>query len=538
MGRMTPLLGEPVGQPRHEGHEVDQEPRRGHEKEEEEPGPAPKAFGARVEGSLFVRIEREAAFGAARFREPTKFVLAGEAAHGWRHLMTMLANQSDREVRTELVKPRPRAPIAIRVATAGDLGFIDALQKAQSRQVGWMPLKQLEAYIARGNVLIAETARADGWEGSEDSEEPRASASGGVETSAGTGAGGMGAEGGPPLPHGRGSLGVGTPLGYCIASDRYFKRDDCGIVYQLNVAPEARRGLVGAALIRAVFERAAYGVRLFCCWCAQDIEANKFWEALGFVPLAFRTGARDSRGRRGSGGGGRGRESRIHIFWQRRVREGDTQTPYWFPCETSGGALREGRIVLPMPPGTRWSDVKPVVLPGEGEGKGESGQRSVGSGRCAVEGGQRKLGGRGQGKRGTGKKEGTVKKAGAAVGPRRSFGAAGLRFAARETQAPVGEGEALGRAQSESRALALRAEGTSGAGRRRQQRRRRVNDPKYVAAARELRDRYLEQVSAGRLVLEDSRGKYDVSRALEWGGDEGGMSQARATRPVLLLEAA
>jgi hypothetical protein len=105
-------------------------------------------------------------------------------------------------------------------------------------------------------------------------------------------------------------------------------------VYQLNVAPGKRRKLVGAALVKAAFERCPYGVKLFCCWCAQDIEANHFWESIGFVPIAFRTG---SRGR------GKNAEPRIHIFWQRRIREGDTETPYWFPSETSGA--RCGRIV-------------------------------------------------------------------------------------------------------------------------------------------------------------------------------------------------
>jgi hypothetical protein len=42
---------------------------------------------------------------------------------------------------------------------------------------------------------------------------------------------------------------------------------------------------------------------------------------------------------------------------------------------------------------------------------------------------------------------------------------------------------------------------------------RQKNDPKYVAAARELRDRYLEQVNADRL-LPSASGKYDVSRQL------------------------
>src|SRR5207302_6362647 len=111
-----------------------------------------------------------------------------------------------------------------------------------------------------------------------------------------------------------------------------------------------QRHLIGATLIKAVFDRAAYGCRLFCCWCAQDIQANYFWESIGFVPLAFRTGSREKQ--------------RIHIFWERRIREGDCQTPYWFPSQTSAGLLREDRLVLPIPPGTHWRDAKPILLPG------------------------------------------------------------------------------------------------------------------------------------------------------------------------------
>ncbi len=81
----------------------------------------------------------------------------------------------------------------------------------------------------------------------------------------------------------------------------------------MNVLPGKRRALVGATLLKAMFERSAWGCKLYCCWCAQDIAANHFWEAMGFVPLAFRTGSR-----------GKGR---IHIFWQKRIRRGDTRTP-------------------------------------------------------------------------------------------------------------------------------------------------------------------------------------------------------------------
>src|SRR5262249_13786325 len=141
-----------------------------------------------------------------------------------------------------------------------------------------------------------------------------------------------------------------VPVGYCIGTDCYFKHDNMGIIYQLNVAPGKQRHLVGASLVKAMFDRAAYGCKLFCCWCAQDIEANRFWESLGFVPLAFRAGS--------------SAKGRIHIFWQKRIREGDTTTPWWFPSETKGGMMQEDRLVFPIPPGTHWSDAKPIVLPG------------------------------------------------------------------------------------------------------------------------------------------------------------------------------
>ena len=129
-----------------------------------------------------------------------------------------------------------------------------------------------------------------------------------------------------------------SPLGYCIAQDQYFKRDDVGIIYQMSVLPGKQRGLIGASLLKAQFERSAYGCKLYCCWCAQDIAANHFWESLGFVALAFRAGSE--------------KKSRTHIFWQKRIRQGDTTTPWWFPSKTAGGSIREDRIVLPIPPGT------------------------------------------------------------------------------------------------------------------------------------------------------------------------------------------
>ena len=200
-----------------------------------------------------------------------------------------------------LPAPTTPFPLTIRPGTPGDVPFMDALQKTNGKALGWFPTKQFEGYVAMNGVLVAEAA--------------------------------------------------GRAVGYVLSRDRYAGRDDVGAIYQLAVEPGRRRSLVGASLVKAVFERAAYGCRLFCCWCAQDLPANRFWQSLGFVPLAFRTGSR-----------GKGRGARTHIFWQRRVRAGD-EYPWWYPYQTRNGAIREDRLVFPIPPGVSWEEAKSVILP-------------------------------------------------------------------------------------------------------------------------------------------------------------------------------
>jgi hypothetical protein len=176
---------------------------------------------------------------------------------------------------------------------------------------------------------------------------------------------------------------------------------------------------------------------------------------MGFVPLAFRTGSE--------------KKSRVHIFWQRRIRAGDTTTPYWFPSQTTGGSIREDRLVLPIPPGTHWSDAKPLVLPQErvpGPGSpvpGEEQKRLPGSTRDP--------------------KPGT-----------------------RNPSSAV--------ATASDGGMWFRPKKTAGAAKRqkvKEPKKKRKNDPKLVAAARELRDRWLEQVNSNQL---EGAGKYDVSRAI------------------------
>jgi hypothetical protein len=252
-----------------------------------------------------------------------------------------------------------------------------------------------------------------------------------------------------------------------ISRDRYLKRDELGVIYQLCVSPGKQRRLIGAALIKAVFERSAYGCRLYCCWCAQDIEANHFWESLGFLPIAFRAGSRE--------------KDRVHIFWERRIRPDDTTTPYWFPAQTSSGAIREDRIVLPIPPGTHWRDVMPRLLP-------EDRVSGVGSRVSGEE--QRRL---------SGPSRNPLRCARVLAGQPGTRHPSPRRFVR------------LGPPPSQPQADAVTVK--VGEKPKREKKPKAKNDPKLVAAARELRDRYLEHINTTQPLL--SQGKYEVSRMLE-----------------------
>jgi len=201
---------------------------------------------------------------------------------------------------------------------------------------------------------------------------------------------------------------------------------------------------------------------MYCCWCAQDIAANKFWEAMGFVPLAFRTGSE--------------KKSRVHIFWQKRIRQGDATTPWWFPSKTSGGSIREDRIVLPIPPGTHWSDAKPLILPWA-ELPGE--KLPVIS--CQLP--ERKS-----------KKQSLLATGNSPLATPSPIRRNGLMFDIPMQGEPLPEHKPV-------KAPKLKIE-----------RVKRVCDPRLVSAARELRDRWLEHVNATPLI---SQGKYEVSRAIE-----------------------
>src|SRR5262245_60633766 len=118
--------------------------------------------------------------------------------------------------------PIPRIAVSVRPGTLDDLPFIDALQKKHTKQVGFMPTKQLEGKIKAGHVLVAEEGRGVGSglrSGSEGQSNPA-----------------------PDLDLNLNQSPV--CIGYLIGNDQYFKRDDLGIIYQINIVEGKRRALV------------------------------------------------------------------------------------------------------------------------------------------------------------------------------------------------------------------------------------------------------------------------------------------------------
>src|SRR5690349_17467613 len=107
--------------------------------------------------------------------------------------------------------PSPKQPIEITPATPSDLDWIDALQKRHRNGVGWHPRGALEGKVALGQIIVARTVVSREW----------------LVVSEGNASSSLTTNHKP----------LTTPVGYCMASDRYMKREDCGIIYQVNVEP-------------------------------------------------------------------------------------------------------------------------------------------------------------------------------------------------------------------------------------------------------------------------------------------------------------
>ena len=360
--------------------------------------------------------------------------------------------------------------LKIRPGTMEDLAWVDELQKANSRAVGFLQRKALEGKVRLGQVLVATV--------------------------------------------------MNRRAGYLIAADRYLRRDELGLITQVNVEPAYRRSLVAAALVQAQFDRSAYGCKLYACWCAQDLEANRFWEALGFVPIAFRSGA---KGKGSAEAGGRD-QSRIHLFWQKRIRPGDEgpgATPWWYPCKTEGGQMRADRIAFPVPPGVHWSEVKAVDVPevevaiedADPEQQDASPDRQEGEPVVAAD--------KVVYPRGIEHRDGQLWKGGkrlmtiAMIKAEQGVGDSGMWFLPADVEVVASLPEPTVVKAKRPRAKKPRTAKAKV---------KRTVDPKVVELSRELRDRWLEEVEYDPSLVALPSAKHDVRR----------LPKRRPTRPLAL----
>ncbi|MEM9752264.1 MAG: hypothetical protein AAF916_02655 [Planctomycetota bacterium] len=421
--------------------------------------------------------------------------------------------------------------VSTRFATQDDFAWIDALQKQNSRCVGFRREVEIRKRIETRDILVAEVdGTADFTDGADQAGELLKS-----------------------LSSAQSVVHAGSvPAGYCMGVDKYMQQGHVGIIYQMCVSRTFRRSLVAATLLQARLDTSAYGTTLYSCWCRQDLEANRFWEAMGFVPVAFRAAGRSTverlekkggakGGRSGVSGGSRA-SGAVHIFWQKRVRAGDTRTAWWYPYETRGGAMMEGRVCLPIPPGVHWSAVMPAVLPGDEQREralkaleDEAKAATQTATRLARGAKPAKSSKPGASKSASG---GVVRPAKRRAGPV-SAGGFGVGV---KVGGVLGETDATADAQraaaehAERRATeaeALIAREGAEAAKAKLKAARRANDPALVAHARELRDKWQEHVAANPAMLEDkAAGKYDVSRALGVGGADASLCSAGGLRGV------
>ena len=401
-------------------------------------------------------------------------------------------------ISTGLRKVEPRIPgagLSVRLArpagTPGgeaDYEAIDDLHKREKEGLSFLYEPILRKRIETGDMLVAEVSDRVNEESSDQvrSGEPGS------------------------LDH---SFTGSRFAGFCMGVDRYQKRSELGIIYAMAVEPKYRRSLVAATLLQAQFDKSAYGTKLYCCWCKQSLAANRFWEAMGFVPLAFRAAGRTTikKVKKKTGG----TAGAVHIFWQKKIRveEQGTSGGWWYPYETQGGMVMEGRVVLPLPPKMQWDEAAPVVLPGA-EQRAEEQRLLEGKVKEAA-----------KKERAAKKAPGSTKAAtvptGGAVAPR-AVGSGGFGAGFGEPAPPEVSGTSGGGGlMTKNDAEIERIKREKAAAKKALKEAQRRNDPELVAFARELRDRWQEHVApggAGERMLEDKqRGKYAVGRLIECG---------------------
>lgn len=146
--------------------------------------------------------------------------------------------------RRALLAPKPvdvpTIPTSIRTASLNDLAFLDHLQKTYTNCLGFLPRVALEWYAETAHVRLAEEN--------------------------------------------------GQAAGYILGHHRLRWQPLLRPIYQAAVAMDATRRHHGLALLAVIeAEARAAGQIGLQANCAAELEANEFWKAAGFIPIACLT---------------------------------------------------------------------------------------------------------------------------------------------------------------------------------------------------------------------------------------------------------
>jgi GNAT superfamily N-acetyltransferase len=174
-----------------------------------------------------------------------------------------------------LIAPTPTVGVLSR-ATPADLAFVDSLQKKFGRSLGFLPTAALEKNLEAGNVDLC--------------------------------------------------LENGDPAGYLLCRPVLSWQPGLSSIVQAAVCMDAQRRHHGLALLLKVEERARErGQVAMQANCAVGVEANEFWAAAGFKPIAHLTPATKSQ--------------REIICWRKPLTR---KLPAWFttlPAKAGGRSL-------------------------------------------------------------------------------------------------------------------------------------------------------------------------------------------------------
>jgi hypothetical protein len=183
--------------------------------------------------------------------------------------------------------------IVVRQATPDDVPYLDSLQRQMRNAVGFLPTAALMEYVCKDCVSI-------------------------------------------------GFLN-GDPASYLLGTPAKKSSPGCAAIYQAAVQYDARHQLLGTTLVEHFVDHLPGSAVAVELWCAQDLDANQFWEAADFQALAYRVGSHAKR--------------RIHILWRRLLNAAPHAALPPLSGLSTSGQTRRTTVTVPLKFGERWQDI-------------------------------------------------------------------------------------------------------------------------------------------------------------------------------------